>query len=114
MRDELVNLPDLTPQQKQSTVVSKVFFRAFFVTFICLLILTCFCGMTCPTVPQIATGHTHPFFDKIYGRYVFLTDAEDEAVPILFFVSAACILVCVVINLDLQRQLRSARKNRPT
>jgi hypothetical protein len=111
MNDEFVNLPDLTSQQKRSIDVSKVIFWFAIASFVFLGALTCFYGITCPTAADVMSGHTYPFFDKIYGRYVYVTEIEKDVLDVLVCFGGACICAYVAIDLDLKRQFRSARKN---
>jgi hypothetical protein len=109
MQDEL-GLPELTPSQKRSTAILKVLFRTAIVTFVCLGILTCYYGLACPATANIESGNVYPFFDKIYGRYVFLTRSEYYAPDVLVSIGVVCVFVYVLIDLELKRQLRAARK----
>ena len=94
--------------------VLRVLFWVAIINFLCLGALTFYYGMTCPTVASMESGHTYPFFDKIYGRYVYVTEAEQDAPPVLVCFGAACVLACVAIDLDLKRQFRSSRKDEST
>ena len=111
MQDELISLLDLTYQQKRWMAVLRVLFCSAVVSFLCLGALTCYYGMTCPTVSSVESGHIYPFFDKIYGRYVYVTKAKQEALTILLCVGVGCVFASVLIDLDLKRKFRSSRKN---
>jgi hypothetical protein len=91
--------------------VLRVLFWSAVINFLCLGALTCYYGMTCPTVSSIESGHIYPFFDKIYDRYVYVTKSEQEALPILLCVGVGCVFASVLIDLDLRRKFRSSRQN---
>lgn len=107
MNDDLVGLPDLTPREKMGMTAVKVLFRTAILSFIFLGALICYYGLTCPAIAQVESGHICPFFDKIFGRYVYVTRAEQEVWPILVYVGVGCVFACVLIDLDLKRQTRS-------
>jgi hypothetical protein len=91
--------------------VTTMLFWVSFLSCLCLMALTVYYGMTCPTVANLESGHIYPFFDKIYGRYVYVTETEKDALPIFGCFGATCVFACVVLDLDLKRQFRSARKS---
>ncbi len=105
-------MQDLTPQQKRRMVVVTVLFRTCIVDFLCLGFLTYYFGATCPIVANADSGHIHPFYDKVYGRYVYMTEVEQNILLFLFCIGTGCVFACVVIDLTLKRSF--ARLTRGT
>ena len=107
--DGPISMPDLTFQQTRWIVFLRVLFWTAILNFLCLGGVTCYYGITCPTVASVASGHIYPFFDKIYSRYVYVTQGEQNALSFLFFVGVGCVFACIVIDMVLKRSVtRSA------
>lgn len=96
-------MQDLTPQQKRWTVVLRVLFWACILAFLCLGFLTYHYGTTCPIVPNADSGHIYQFYDKVYGRYVYLTEIEQNSLFFLLCLGVGCVFAGVVIDLTLKR-----------
>jgi hypothetical protein len=104
-------MADLTPQQKNLTLLSKRFFGGFALSFVLLGCLTVYFGEECPSVPSATSGATYPFFDKLHSNYVYLTEMQNNSLRFLFCVAFICVFLSIILRLSLQRSVsRSERR----
>jgi hypothetical protein len=95
-------LNDLTPQQERLMSVEKWLFRGFVLTFVLLGCVTLYFGERSPTHLDAGSGRVNPFFDKVHGNYVYVTDLENDSLRLVFYAAVVCFLVLMLIHFKLK------------
>jgi hypothetical protein len=102
---------DLTIQQKRLMALTTWIFRAGILTFVLLGCLTFYFGETSPTVPDVESRKVQPFYDKVHGNYVYLTEFEYDGLTFTFLTCVGCVLFAILIDFKLKRSIkRSAQE----
>jgi hypothetical protein len=102
---------DLTPEQKRAMSVLKWLFRA---SILCVVLLGClivYFGEKAPTSADTGSGRVHPYFDKVHGNYVYLTELENNGVTVLLCVGVVHVFCCIVIDFKLKRSVARSQQD---
>ena len=110
MPDKVARVADLTPDQKQLISVVKWLFRAGVLSFVLLGCLIFYFGQKAPTSADVGSGHVHPYFDKIHGNYVYLTEPENTGLTVLLWVGVVFVFCCIVIDFKLKRSVARSQQ----
>jgi len=69
---------------------------------------------TSPTVPDVISGRVIPQFDKLHGRYVYLTKMQDCSLFILLLLGVICVFSCGVIDFRLKKLTAQSKAGAPS
>jgi hypothetical protein len=90
----------------------KWLFRASILSFILLGCLIVYFGEKAPTAADGTSGHVYPFYDKLHRNYVYLTELENNSIPVLCVLGVGGVFCCVFIDFKLRRSVTPSEQNR--